>query len=70
MAERRPGDFILDTHMPLATAQEREVARDTMCRLIALISRVQARLDDDCAQAGPRAERSDAVDSESHLTIV
>jgi len=64
MAERTPGDIILDKYMPQASAEERDAARQNLQRLARLILRVHDRLDRYPQQA-IRATGVSAVDSES-----
>jgi hypothetical protein len=64
MAERTPGDLILDRYMSHASGYERDTARQNLQRLARLILRVHDRLDR-YPQEPIRAADASAVDSES-----
>lgn len=68
MAERTPGDLILDRYMPHASGDERDAARENLQRLARLILRIHTRLHGN-PQDQIRAIDMHAVDSESSPPI-
>lgn len=64
MAERTPGNLILDSYMPHASVDERDAARENLQRLARLILRIHTRLESN-PQNEIRAMSTHAVDSES-----
>jgi len=70
MPTRRPGDHILDRHLPNANESTREEARENLRRLVELVIRVNERLMAQSPQGGIRESDMTAVDSESsHPTV-
>ena len=70
MLAHRPGDVILDRHLPNATEEQREVARENLRRLARLLVRVHERVALDNPQSTIRAIGQPALDSESLTTSV
>ena len=60
-AERRPGDLILDRHMPTATEDEREAARETLRAYAAVVLRIATRLATEEYENAIRANATGAV---------
>ena len=63
MHERQPGDLILDTYLPTASAEERALARENLVRLARLLFSVYANADAGNPQAATREKSGNAVDS-------
>jgi hypothetical protein len=64
---RRPADAILDRHMPDASAEEREKARESLRRLARFLLRVDDRHFREWCEQQIRASGGGEVDSESNL---
>jgi hypothetical protein len=65
MSAHRPGDIILGRHLPNATPEERETARESLYRFARLLMRVHERLALDNPQQPIRASDELALESDS-----
>lgn len=68
--KREPGDIILDRVMPNATPEEREAARENLCRLARFLFRVHERLLHEKDESAIRANAESTLESEHSPTNV
>ena len=58
---RQPGDLILDRHMPNASAEAREEARDNLRALVGALMRINRRLIADSEEPDSHKSQKDSM---------